>query len=133
MRKARKPLRDEEKLVGAALAAGRMAIGVGFWAAPELAAKALGMKPMDAETLAVSRLTATRDLILGAWLGAELRDGGRPLTPAVALTVCDAGDSVTFTLLAARGGDELSSGLRGLAAAGPATAAGAWLVQRLRS
>lgn len=133
MRKSRKGLNDDERLVGVALAGGRIAIGAAFWAAPGLAAKMLGMKPMDGEALAVSRLTATRDLILGVWLGTELREGGRPLAPAVALMACDAADTLTFALLAARGGEDLNPGLRGLAAAGPATLAGAWLVERLHA
>ena len=129
----RKRLSDEERLVGAFLAAGRIAIGAGIWAAPSLAAKGLGLNPWSGEALAVARLAATRDLILGAWLAAELRHGGSPLAPAAALTACDAGDALTFALLAARDGDDLGAGLRGVAAAGPATAAGAWLVRRLHT
>ncbi|MDX6586533.1 MAG: hypothetical protein QOI31_1006 [Solirubrobacterales bacterium] len=128
----RKRLSDEERLVGGLLAAGRIAIGAGIWAAPGLTAKALGMKPFDSEALALARLAATRDVILGAWLGTELRDGGEPLAPAIALTACDAGDALAFALLAARGGDDLQAGARGVAAAGPATAIGAWLVSRIR-
>lgn len=118
--------------MGAALAAGRIAIGAGIWLTPGLAAKGLGMKPFGGEALAVARLAATRDIILGAWLGGELREGGKPLAPAIALTACDAGDALAFALLAARSG-ETHAGARGLAAAGPATAIGAWLVSRLRS
>ena len=55
------------------LAAGRIAIGVGIWAAPSLAAKGLGMKAWDGETLTVARLAATRDILLGAWLASELQ------------------------------------------------------------
>jgi hypothetical protein len=130
MRRKRR-LSDDERLVGAALAAGRVAIGAGIWLAPGLAAKGLGMRPFDGEALAVARLAATRDIILGAWLGAELREGGKPLSPAIALTACDAGDALTFALLAARGGGDTQAGARGLATAGPATAVGAWLVSRL--
>jgi hypothetical protein len=128
-----KTLSDEERLVAAALAAGRIAIGAGIWAAPGLTAKALGMKAWNGEALAVARIAATRDVILGAWLGSEIRDGGKPLTPASALFACDAGDTLAFALLAARGGENLRPGMLGLAAAGPATAVGAWLVARLRS
>ncbi len=123
---------DEERLVGGFLAAGRIAIGVGIWATPSLAAKGLGMKPWGSEALAVARLAATRDLLLGGWLATELKDGGKPLAPAIALTACDAGDALTFALLAARGGEDFRPGLKGLAAAGPATALGAWLVSRLK-
>jgi hypothetical protein len=128
-----KRLSEEERAVGRLLSLGRVAIGVGIWAAPSLAAKALGMKPFEGEALALSRLAATRDVLLGAWLAAELKDGGRPLAPAVAVTACDAGDALTFALLAGRGGEGVKPGLQGLAAAGPATALGAWLVSRLRA
>ena len=127
----KKRLRDEERLIGAALAAGRIAIGAGIWAAPALAAKALGMKEYEGEALAVARLAGTRDLILGTWLAAELRNGGSPLAPTAALVACDAGDALAFGLLAADGGDSLGAGARGLAAAGPATAVGLWLAHRL--
>lgn len=131
MRKGGEWVGDTEKLVGAALAAGRIAIGAGIWLAPGLTAKALGMKPWEGEALTVARLAGTRDLILGVWLGAELREGGSPSAPAGALTVCDAGDTLAFALLAARGGENKGAGLRGVAAAGPATALGAWLARRL--
>ena len=129
----RKRLSEEERVVGRLLAAGRIAIGAGIWAAPSLAAKGLGMRPWDGEALAVARLAATRDLILGVWLAAELRDGGRPLAPAAALTACDAGDALTFALLATEGDGNLAAGLRGLAAAGPATALGVWFAGRIRA
>ena len=119
--------------MGALLAGGRIAIGLGIWAAPTVAARGLGMAPWRGEALAVARLAATRDLILGAWLASELRDGGRPRTPAAALTACDAGDALTFALLAARGGVHMGPGMRGFGSAAPATVAGAWLTSRLRS
>lgn len=122
---------DGERLIATALAAGRIVIGAGIWATPELAARALGLKPFDAEALAFARLAATRDLILGAWLATELREGGKPLAPTAALAACDAGDTLAFALLAGRGGDELAPGLRGVATAAPATALGAWLAVRL--
>ena len=118
MRRKRR-ISEEERLIGAFLAAGRIAIGVGIWAAPSLASKGLGMKRWDGETLAVARLAATRDILLGGWLAAELKNGGKPLAPAIALTACDAGDALTFALLAGRGGEDLKPGLQGLAAAGP--------------
>ena len=121
---------DTERAVGAALAGGRLVIGAGIWAAPSLAAKALGMAPWQGERLAVARLAGTRDIILGAWLAAELRAGGNPVVPAAALTACDAGDALAFALLAR---DELGPGARGVLTAGPATVLGAWLVSRLRS
>jgi hypothetical protein len=133
MRSKRTGLAEHERTIGAFLAAGRIAIGAGIWAAPALAARGLGMAKWDGEALALARLAATRDLLLGAWLAAELRDGGKPFAPTVALTACDAGDALTFALLAGRGGDAVKPGLQGLAAAGPATALGAWLINRLRT
>lgn len=128
-----KRLSEEERVVAGLLAAGRIAIGAGIWAAPSLAAKGLGMRPWDGEALALARLAATRDMLLGAWLAAELRDGGRPLGPAVALAACDAGDALTFALLASRRGDGARAGARGLATAAPATALGVWLAGRVRA
>ena len=122
---------DAERLVGGALAAGRIAIGAGIWAVPGLASRSLGMRAWHGESLAVARLAATRDVILGIWLAAELRQGGKPLAPAAALAACDAGDALAFALLATRD-SEPGPGLRGVAAAGPATAAGAWLANRIR-
>ena len=129
----KRTLSEGERALGGLLAAGRIAIGAGIWLAPGLAARGLGMRTLEGEMLALARLAATRDLILGAWLAAELRRGGRPLPPATALTACDAGDALTFALLAARGEAGLKPGVRGFAAAGPATAAGAWLASRLRA
>ncbi len=131
-RALKRKLRNEERIVAAALAAGRIAIGAGIWATPGLAARVLGLKHFEGEALAVARLAATRDLILGAWLATELREGGRPFAPTAALAACDAGDTLAFALLAAQGGGELSPGVRGVAAAGPATALGAWLATRFR-
>lgn len=47
---------ETERLAGTALAAGRIAIGVGIWTAPGLTARALGMKPFQGEALALARL-----------------------------------------------------------------------------
>ncbi len=120
-----------DRLVGSGLAAGRIAIGLGIWAVPSLAAKGLGLRRFEGEGLALARLAATRDVILGIWLAAELKEGGSPAVPAAALTACDAGDALTFALLASGGGENAKAGLHGVATAGPATLAGAWLTRRL--
>jgi hypothetical protein len=128
----RRPTLDPlDRLVGAGLAAGRIAIGVGIWTAPTLAAKGLGLNRFEGQGLALARLAATRDVLLGVWLLSELRDEGNPVVPAAALTACDAGDALTFALLARSDSESAKAGLHGVATAGPATLAGAWLTRRL--
>ena len=90
------------------------------------------MAKWDGEALALARLAATRDLLLGAWLAAELKDGGKPLAPAVALTACDAGDALTFALLAGRGGDAVKTRPPRHRSRRPSDRVGAWLVSRLK-
>ena len=114
-----------------ALAAGRLAIGAGIWLAPGLAARALGLGELDSRTLALGRVAATRDLVLGAWQLGALgdRDDLRRATAAVA--VADAGDSLAFGL-GLRSPAARTAAVRGLAGALPAAVAGAWLHRRLR-
>jgi hypothetical protein len=58
-----------------------------------------------------------------------LRDGERLLTATVANATADAGDAVAFAI--ALGTEERTAGMRGIAAALPATAAGIWVAWRL--
>ena len=120
-----------ERAVAAALAAGRLAIGAGIWLAPDLSARMLGFGSLDSTGLALGRIAATRDLVLGTWLIASLGNREELRWAATAAGAADAGDVLTFALLLGRGSDLRSAGLRGLAGAAPATAAGHWLVRRL--
>ncbi len=114
------------------LAAGRLAIGAGLWVAPGPSSRALGFAELDSRGLALARIAATRDLVLGAWILGALGDRARlrRATGAVALT--DAGDALTFALAARSGGNAGTAARRGLAGAVPAALAGAWLAARLR-
>jgi hypothetical protein len=117
------------KLIGAGLALGRIAIGVGLWVAPEQTARALGVDRIDARSLMLGRLAATRDLVLGVWQLASLDDPAALRRVSTAAAVVDAGDTLTFALAAA-GGEERQAGLRGVAVALPATLTGAWLASQ---
>lgn len=119
------------RLVASALAAGRLAIGAGIWLAPGLSARALGFDPLDPKGLALGRIAATRDLVMGAWLLGALDDRDSLRRAAAATAVADAGDALTFALLLGGRGELRTAGMRGLAGAVPAAAAGMWLTRRL--
>lgn len=121
-----------EPALAAGLAAGRIAIGVAIWVAPQRALSALGFdRAADRpDALTLARIAATRDLVLGVWQGASLRDRGSLRRATGAGAASDAGDAVAFALLASRGG-EAGSAAKGLGAAVLATLAGAWLAARL--
>ena len=120
-----------ERAVAAGLGAGRLAIGAGIWLAPDLSARMLGLGSLDPKGLALGRIAATRDLVLGTWLIASLGNREELRWSVAAAAAADAGDVLTFALLLGRGGDLRSAGLRGLAGAVPATAAGRWLTRQL--
>ena len=121
-----------ERLLAIGLASGRLAIGVGLWATPGLAAKALGFGELDSRALALARIAASRDLVLGAWQLASLDDPERLRTATIAVAAADAGDALTFALaLRADDRETRFAGMRGLPAAAAASAAGAWLASRL--
>jgi hypothetical protein len=120
-----------ERLLAVNLAAGRIAIGTGLWLAPRLSSKALGFGEPDGATLAVGRIAATRDLILGVLQLTALDDRERLARISAAVAVCDAGDTLAFAL-ALRDPATRTAGIRGIGAAAAATAAGAWLANRLR-
>jgi hypothetical protein len=115
----------EPSRVARALGAGRLVIGAGIWLTPGLAGRVLGVGRLEGGFLAIARVAATRDLVLGAaQIGsASEPDQGRRV--ALAGMCADAGDALAFAL-AVRAG-ERDAGWRGLAAAVPATALGAWL------
>ena len=112
------------------LALGRIAIGAGLWAAPELTSRVLGFGEPDARMLALGRVAATRDLVLGALQLSALGDRRRLSQVSAAVAACDAGDTLAFALAV---GDRKTraAGLRGVLGAAVATAAGAWLTSRL--
>jgi len=122
---------DFERLAGLGLAVGRLAIGAGLWLAPGPSSRALGFERLDGPALALARIAATRDLVLGAWQLSALGDRGRLARATLGVALADAGDAATFSLAL---GDERTriAGLRGLPAAAAAAGAGLWLARRLR-
>lgn len=113
------------RLTGIGLALGRLAVGAALWAAPSRALGALGFRRLDDRGVAVARLAATRDVVLGAWMLASLGEEVALRRAAVAGALCDGGDAVAFGLLARDG--ETRPAVLGAALAVPAAAAGIWL------
>ena len=106
-----------------------MAIGLGLLAAPELSLRALGFGEVTPAMKVVARIAGVRDFVLGGVTLGALADRERLLTATIANATADAGDAAAFAL--AVGDGERAAGLRGLAAALPATAAGIWVARRL--
>jgi hypothetical protein len=121
-----------ERLAAAGLATGRIAIGAGLWLAPKRSAQALGFDDLDGPGLALARIAATRDLVLGIAQLAALDDPPRLARASVAAAAADAGDTLTFAL-ALGDRDTRRAGLRGLPVAAAAAAMGAWLAKRLHA
>jgi len=119
-----------DRLVAIGLASGRLAIGAGLWAAPQQAGRLLGFDALQGPALALARIAASRDLVLGAWQLASLNDRQALRRATVGVAAADAGDAATFALALSDRRTRLA-GVRGLPAAAAATAAGAWLVARL--
>jgi hypothetical protein len=110
-------------------AGGRIAIGIGLLAGPELALRALGFNEVSPATIAAGRIAGVRDLVLGVTTLAALGDRDRRRTATLANAVTDAGDTLAFG--AALGTTERTAGARGIVAALPAAVAGAWVAWRL--
>lgn len=110
-------------------AAGRMAIGIGLFAAPERSLRALGFSDVSPSTVAIARVAGIRDFVLGSVTLGALDDRERLLGATVANATADAGDAAAFAL-ATRSG-ETAAGLRGMSAAIPAALAGIWVARRV--
>jgi hypothetical protein len=113
-----------------AIAAGRVAIGVGALLATRPALKALGFAETDAAGLALGRIAGGRDIALGL-LALAARDDPKALrTAALAAAAVDAGDAVSFGV-AARDPQARRAGLGGAVSGSAAAIAGAWAWRRL--
>jgi len=123
---------DSPDVLGWSLASGfgRIAFGLAMITAPEPALRALGFDEVTRATVAVTRIAGIRDLVLGVVTLGALDDRRRLRAATLANAAADAGDTLAFSL--ALGDGERDAGLRGLAAALPATVAGAWTAWRLR-
>ncbi|HEX2129745.1 MAG TPA: hypothetical protein VHF58_11065 [Solirubrobacterales bacterium] len=106
--------------LAAALAFGRIGIGLSVWAIPRGSMRVLGFDPDNPEVMALARLAGTRDLALGAGAAATLDDPAAAATMLRVNAAVDAGDALAFgiALLRRRGIDRA-------ALVGTATAAGA--------
>lgn len=113
-----------------AIAAGRIAIGVGALLGTRPALRALGFAEVDAAGLALGRLAGGRDIALGL-LTLTARDDATALrTAALAAAAVDATDAICFGF-AARDPVARRAGLGGVASGGAAAIAGLWAWQRL--
>ena len=119
---------DRARLIAGGLACGRLAIGVGLWLAPQHTARALGFDSVDSRGLALGRIAATRDFLLGLAQLESTREPARFRRVSAAGMAADAADAVAFGFAFAQG--ERRAGVRGLALALPATAVGAWLTSQ---
>jgi hypothetical protein len=114
---------------GAALAsgAGRIAIGIGLFAAPAIALRALGFGSLDAKARAVAQIAGGRDLVMGAELLLALGAGDpQRLRRAILYgAIADTGDAVAFAVaLASRDEQGRAAGKVGLPMAAAAAAGG---------
>lgn len=119
------------RAVAIALGCGRLAIGGALWLVPGPALGALGFGTGEARSLALARIAATRDLVLGVRQLRSLDDREALRRASLAVTASDLGDALVFAL-ALRSDPELrTAASRGLAGALPASVAGIWLLRRL--
>src|SRR4051794_21685284 len=114
-----------------AIAAGRIAIGMGAVLATPPALRGLGFPPEDPTGQRMARVAGSRDIALGLLTLAARDERSRLRAMNLAATGVDAADAATFALAAGvpglrRGG--IGGGLSGAAAA----ALGAWACKRLR-
>jgi hypothetical protein len=115
--------------IGSAL--GRLAIGVGIFAAPRRALRVLGFREVDEAGLTLARIAGARDVVLAAATFLALDDGNRLREASLANAAADGADALSFAL-ALRRAPQNPAARRGIAAALPATAAGLWVFWRLR-
>ena len=108
---------------------GRVVIGLGLLAAPEMSARMLGFEEVNPATVAVSRVAGVRDFVLGIATLAGLDDRDRLRAATLANAAADAGDTLAFGV--ALGTSERRAAVLGLTAALPAAFAGIWTSWRL--
>lgn len=113
-----------------AIAAGRIAIGVGAVFATGPALKLLGFAETDTAGTALARIAGGRDIALGL-LALAARDDRKALRiAALAGAAVDASDAVTFGV-AARDPLARRAGIGGVVSGSAAAVAGTWAWRRL--
>jgi hypothetical protein len=120
------------QLLARLLGLARIGIGVGVWAAPEAAARALGFDSRNPPAMVLARATGTRDIALGAVAAATATDPERAPSVALLCAGVDAGDAVAFGGAVVRREGIDPAALVGTVSALAATAFGVWLASRLR-
>jgi hypothetical protein len=113
-----------------AIAAGRIAIGVGAVLATKPALRALGFAEIDAAGTALGRIAGGRDIALGMLTLAARGDRGALRIVALTGAAVDAADAVAFGV-AAREPSARRGGLSGVASGSMAAITGAWAWRRL--
>ncbi len=113
-----------------AIAAGRVAIGIGALLATRPALRALGFAAPDSAGVALARIAGGRDVALGLLTLAAREEPARLRAAALASALVDGGDAIVFGL-AAQDPESRQAGLRGQASGGAAALAGIWAWRRL--
>src|SRR5262245_4070649 len=75
---------------------GRLAIGVGIFAAPRTTFSLLGFRELDDAGVTVARLAGIRDIVLAVGTLLALDDPDRLRTANLASAVADGGDAISF-------------------------------------
>jgi len=113
-----------------AIAAGRVAVGVGTLFATRPALGVLGFGETDPSGLALAKLAGGRDLALGTVTLALGDDPAALRTAALAGAMLDGADALTF-VIATRDRETRRAGLNGVLSGGGAALAGLWAWRRL--
>jgi len=113
-----------------AIAAGRIAIGMGALFATEPALRALGFRDADAAAKVLGRITGERDIALGALALLARDEPAALLAVATAGAAVDAADAISLGS-AARNEGLGAAGLVGALSGSAAAVVGAWAVRRL--
>ncbi len=130
------------RLLVLGLSGGRIAIGAGLALVPRQALAALGFRDASPTAVTISRIAGGRDLIMGTAALAARDDRVRLRSATLANAAADACDVATFAAAigfhrdsgrrSASRDEVRTAGIRGIAAAVPATLAGLWVARRLR-
>lgn len=115
-----------------AIAAGRLALGIGITAFTRRALDGLGLPSDDEGAVVLARLAGGRDIALGIHGLAARNDRQRLAESSAVATAVDLGDGIAFAL-ALRSGGVGRRALVNVPLIAGAVGAGAWVTARLRS
>ena len=126
-------IRETARKVAIAIAAGRIALGVGALLATRPALRVLGFPGTDASGRALARLSGGRDLALGALTLAARHDTAALRALTLAGASLDAADALTLGRAGQKESELRLAGIGGVISGGGAALAGAWAWRRLQS